>query len=126
MRDILILVVHLIVTFIEARETGWHSISGGRVCPSKTSTVGFESLAETITQFTCIGSNHRRFVRTASASWTYDPLCNRAQAIDASSFPPRSGKTKVSSSVLVEAQAEARSEGSFEGTHRRNCRDETA
>jgi hypothetical protein len=79
----------------ETCKTGRRPIDCCRVCPRKASTADFESIAETITEFTCIGSNHRRFVRTADASRTRCPLCNRAQTVNSSSFPRCSGETKV-------------------------------
>jgi hypothetical protein len=83
----------------ETCKTGRRPISRCGVCPRKAST-DFESIEETITEFTCIGSNHRRFVRTADASGTRYPLCNRAQTVNSSSFPPCSGETKVSHPVF--------------------------
>ena len=110
----------------ETCKTGRRPIGRCGVCPCKASNTDFESIEKTIKEFTCIGSNQRRFVRTADASRTRYPLCNRAQTVNSSSFPPCSGETKVSHPVFPKTQAQAVTKRTFERTYRRDCRDEAA
>jgi hypothetical protein len=67
-------------------ETGWHPIRGRRVRSCKASTADLESFAETGTELACVGSHHRRFMRSSDASSTRYPFCNRVETVDSSSF----------------------------------------
>src|SRR6266496_3790854 len=105
-------------------KTGWHPIRGRRVRSCKASTADLESFAETCTELACVGSHHRRFMRSSDASSTRYPFCNRVETVDSSSFPPRSGERKISAAVFAKTETQTRTERAVERTHRRHRRDE--
>ena len=108
MRDVLILLVHLIVTLIRlARPGGIRAVVAESVFV-KHQLVILNRSRNRAPNLRVSGWDHRRVMRTSHASRTRRPLCNCAQTIDSSSFPPHSGERKISATVFAKAEKQTR------------------
>src|SRR5262244_2156593 len=111
MRDILVVLVHSIVTVVRLIKPGGPSCRRRGIGAHSASTPHPESQSEASSQPACFRSHDRRFMHPSHAPISYAALRYCPKAIHAAAFPSPTDQTKVSHAVFVQAQRSAWSEG---------------
>ena len=126
MRDLLILLVHLITTTARLMGPGGARSVIAPVAPSQAPAPDPESLPATRAEPPSVGPTSRGRMLALHTPDPRGPLGHRAQTVNDPGLPSALADTQVSRTVLTDAPRPTRSQGSVPRVGGRHCRNEEA